>query len=31
MPAEVVMRGKPRTVLTYLTKPLTDRFGRVFN
>ncbi len=31
MPAEAIMTGEPRTVLSYLTKPLTDQFGRAFN
>ncbi|MGI9477575.1 MAG: HlyD family type I secretion periplasmic adaptor subunit [Hyphomicrobiaceae bacterium] len=30
MPAEVMMTAGPRTVLSYLTKPLTDQFNRAF-
>jgi HlyD family secretion protein len=30
MPAEAIMTGQPRTILSYLTKPLTDQFGRAF-
>ena len=30
MPAEVMMTGYARTVLSYLTKPLTDQFTRAF-
>ena len=30
MPAEVMMTAKPRTVLSYLMKPVTDQFNRAF-
>ena len=30
MPAEVLLKTEPRTVLSYLTKPITDQFRRAF-
>ena len=30
MPAEVMMTAQPRTVLSYLMKPMTDQFNRAF-
>lgn len=30
MPAEIMMTAGPRTVMSYLTKPLTDQFTRAF-
>jgi HlyD family secretion protein len=30
MPAEVMMTARPRTVLSYLMKPMTDQFNRAF-
>ena len=30
LPAEVLIRGDTRRVITYLTQPLTDRIGLAF-
>jgi hypothetical protein len=30
MPAEVLIRGEARSVIAYLTQPLTDKLGLVF-
>jgi HlyD family secretion protein len=30
LPAEVLIRGEPRRVITYLTQPLTDKLGLAF-
>ena len=30
MPAEVMMTARPRTVNSYLMKPMTDQFNRAF-
>lgn len=31
MPAEIFLKTKSRTMLSYLFKPITDQFGRMFN
>ena len=30
MPADVMMTARPRTVISYLMKPMTDQFNRAF-